>query len=422
MDRSSTSQEWSRRESAGIRRLRRVSMWSVLAGVVVFAIMFGLAPGVVAAAVFAAVYKAIGAAFGQRIKERFERQPDLRLVVSHDGGPVDTVESKTLSPLQLDVDRVIAYEVSCLQEKAAATEKMVRNSPMMLFRTVDQFARQPSDRDYQQARGRFSEKLNEYEGKLRTWLEEYRDAAYRRAFTFELSLGVVSGKSGAYAEDVVLTIDFPEGVEIVDEWPTVAPPPEPPAYILPPPRSAVEIARSSYPKLDPGTLMSLISHDVLPNVSSWQTQSDGLGVLRQLGNIHHDSTVQLDGPLLLQAVSDGPHTLAWTLRTKNGLRHRDGTIDLVFPTTEQHPPLTRLHGIESFPDVPFVDEDGQVVREARTSDPPTEPPARSRTDDLLGQLRDAAAWNEWHALGIGVDADDREDDVGSGLTTDDAAR
>jgi hypothetical protein len=75
----------------------------------------------------------------------------------------------------------------------------------MLLRATDPFARRPGDQDYQQARERFAEKLDEYVQALRAWLAEYREAEEARVRTFELRLRVISAKSGAYAEDVVLT-------------------------------------------------------------------------------------------------------------------------------------------------------------------------------------------------------------------------
>jgi hypothetical protein len=410
IDAPATPREQPHRESAVVRRLRRVTVWSVLAGVVVFAMMFGLRAGVVAAAVFAATYKGIEGAFGQRIKERFERQPDLRLAVAHDGEFVDTVASSILPPWPFDADRVVAHEVKRLEEEAAGIEMLARKGPAVLLPATDPFARRPSDEAYQQAREQFADKLDEHAHALRAWLAEYREAADERAHTLELSLSVISAKSGAYAEDVVLTIDLPEGIEVLEEPPTVSPPPEPPAYVAPQPRSAFDIPRPSYAGIDLRALAPVIPTVPMPDVSFWQTRSDGGRVLRRLGNVHHDSTVEVDGRLLLRVPADGRHTLTWTLRTKNGRRHRTGTLEVVVPPTEQRPPFTRLQGIESYPDIPFVDEEGQLVREARTSDPPTEPPAQSSADEPLGRLHDVVACREWLALGLGDDADHREDD------------
>lgn len=397
-------------ESAVVRRLRKVSLWNILAGVVVvFAMMLGLGTGLIAAVVFAVIAKGIEAAFSQRIREHFERQPDLRLAVADDGELVDTVKSRTLRPWPFNADRVIVHEVTRLQEEATAVETLARKGPLALLRTVEPFARQPSERDYQQAREQFTEKLNEYERALRAWLEDYAAAAVRRASTFELSPCIISTKSGAYAEDVVLTIDLPECVEIVEQWPTVSPPPDPPTYIAPRPHSTLDWTRPSYPTGDLAALMPTIPTVERADVPVWQTRREGRSVQRYLGNMHHDSTVELDGPLLLRATSDGHHTLTWTLRTKNGHHHRTGSLELVVPPVEQHLPFARLQGIESYPDVPFVDEDGQVIRVARTSDPPTEPPSTSNTDEVLGRLADIVSWREWQALGL--DRDEEESDL-----------
>jgi hypothetical protein len=388
MDRSGTRRERSRRESAVVRRLRRVSLWSALAGVVAFA----------------AVYKGIEAALGQRIKERFERQPDLRLAIARDDEFVDKVESSIPQPWPIDADRIVANEVQRLQEQAVAIETLDRKGPTALLLATDVFARRPTDADYERAREQFAEKLEEHEQALRSWLAGYRDAAERRARTFELSLSVISAKSGAYAEDVVLTLELPEGVEVVEEWPTVPLPPEPPAYIAPRPRSRLEVARPAYAGIDyratiePGAFVSA------PRISFWHSQSDGRCVSIRLGNIHHDSAIELDERLLLRVPAAGHHALTWELRTKNGRRHCRGTLELVVPPAEERPPFTRLHGIKSYPDVPFVDDDAQVVCEARTSDPPNQPPPGSTAAQPLARMRDTIANRDWLALGLGDDS------------------
>jgi hypothetical protein len=414
--------EHARRESAVVGRLRRVSVWAVLAGAVVFAVMFGLGAGIVAAGVFAAAYKGIEAAFGQRIKERFERQPDLRLAVASDGELVETMTSPIPSPWPIDAELIVAHELERLRDEAASFETRSRKGPTALLRTTDLFARRPSDEDYRHAREAFAEQLEEYERALRDWLTNYGAASDARTRTFEASLLVTSAGSGAYAEDVVLTIDLPDGVEVVDEWPTISPPPEPPAYVAPRTVSPLDIALSPYPRIDIAALSPLVP-SIRRDLPFWDVRSDGRRVLRRLGNIHHDSTIELDKPLLLRVPAPGRHTLKWTLATKNGRRHRTGTLELIIAAVEPRPPVTRLHGIESYPDVPFVDDDGDTLRSARTSDPPTMPPPVSDTDEVLGRLRGAAAWNAWLALGLGDGApndtqDDRGLDIGGG---DDAA-
>ena len=357
---------------------------------------FGLGATAVAVAAFAAVYKGIEAAFGDRIKERFKRQPDLRLAIAHDHRVVETVVSSILPPWPFDADRIVAHEMTRLREEATAIEKFARKGPDALLRGADPFVRRPGDREYQRAREQFEEKLDDFEQALRAWLEEYGDAAEWRARTFELPLRVTSATSGVYAEDVVLTIDLPEGAEIVEEWPTVSTPPEAPAYVAPQPRSALEFSRPSYA----GIGVPANPTESVPDLSLWQVRSDGRRVGRSLGNVHHDSTVEIDEPLLVRVPEAGRHTLTWTLRTKNGRRHRRGTLEVVVPVAEPRPPFARLHGLETYPDVPFFDDDGEVVREARTSDPPTEPPEVPDDGEVISRLRGAAALRDWLALGL----------------------
>lgn len=95
---------------------------------------------------------------------------------------------------------------------------------------------QPRAEEYDRAREKFGEELETHAVDLREWLIGYREAADQRSRTFDLPLLVTSGKRGAYAEDVSLAIELPLGVEVVDEWPTVTPQPEPPTYVPPRPR------------------------------------------------------------------------------------------------------------------------------------------------------------------------------------------
>jgi hypothetical protein len=341
--------EHARRESAVVGRLRRVSLWAVLAGAVVFAVMFGLGAGIVAAAVFAAAYKGIEAAFGHRIKERFERQPDLRPAVASDGGLVETVTSPIPSPWPFDAELMVAHELERLREETASFETHSRTGPAALLRTTDLFARRPSDEGYQHAREQFAEKLEEFGRALRAWLTNYGGASDARARTFEISLLVTSAGSGAYAEDVALTIDLPDGTEVVDEWPTVSPPPEPPAYVAPRTASPFDIARSSYRRIDIAALSPIVPSIRVPHLPFWDVRGDGRRVMRRLGNVHHDSTIELDEPLLLRVPAAGRHTLTWTLSTKNGRRHRTGTLELIVAAVEPRPPFTRCTASRAIP-------------------------------------------------------------------------
>src|SRR4051794_16289471 len=140
-DRDDTPGHWPKRLVLP-SRLGRISQWSLLAGVVAFTVAFGLGTGVVAAAVAAAVYKGIEAAFGERIKERFARKPDLRLVIAHDAEFVETLRSTMLPPWPNVPAAIVAHEIRRLYEEAEATESLARNAPLAL-RAADPFAIQP---------------------------------------------------------------------------------------------------------------------------------------------------------------------------------------------------------------------------------------------------------------------------------------
>jgi hypothetical protein len=82
------------------------------------------------------------------------------------------------------------------------------------------------------------------------------------------------------------------------------------------------------------------------------------------------------------------------------------------PPAPERPAFKRLRGIESFPDLPFVDDDGEVVREARTDDPPTRPPERPNGGSALDLLLEGRAYGEWQALGLADGEDDAAEDHG----------
>jgi hypothetical protein len=381
------------------RRLRTISVVNLLLGAVVFALALGLGVGVVVAVVFGAAfgaaYKAVERAFGSRIEERFARQPDLRLAISRDGHLVDNAEAG-LQPWPFELDQVLAHQVARIREEGDAYDSMARRPAMSLLRGMDPFARQPRTEDYDAALEEFRERLAEYEQTLREWLVDYGESAGVRSQIFELQLSVTNGEGAAYAEDVKLAIDLPDGVEMVEGWPTVPPPPQAPVYKAPKPRSLHDLAMPLYAGITPRSFLV----PSFPEISLWQTRNGGRRVGLDLGNVHHDATVELPDSLLVRVPGEGRHVLRWTFFTKNGRRHCAGTLELVVPATPGRPVLTRLHGIESFPDVPFVDEEGNVVREARTSDPATTPPDRPHGGDALDWLLEGREYEEWAELGL----------------------
>jgi hypothetical protein len=388
------------------RRLAAISPWALFAAVVVFAIVFGLEPWVIFVALFGVVLAAVNRVASKRVEELLDRKPALRLVIADGGDFVDTITSPVLPPWPVDADRITAAEMKRLHEEAEASEKFARRPGAGMLLGYDPFAVKPGAADYDHARAQFAAEVDEHEAALRTWLDGYARAADARARTFELPLWVISARSGAYAEDVVLTIDLPVGVEVVDKWPTVSPPPDPPCYVAPRPRSVAEFPRIPSYGIDPSLVRSFVSSVSAPKVSLWRISGDGRRVSANLGNVHHDAKVELPEPLMLRVPRPGRHSLAWTARTRNGRRHCTGSLGLVVPPGVERPAFTRLEGVTRYPDVPFVDEDAEVVTAARISDPPTEPPTSPKGDDVLDQLAHMGESRTWHALGLGEDGDD----------------
>lgn len=384
-------------------RLRRVSQWSLLAGAVAFAMMFGLGIGVIVVLVGVAAYKGIELAFGQRISERFERQPDLVLKIARDGRLVDRITSHVLPPWPLDSEAIVAYEVSRLLDDAERLDAQIQKTPRA-FLGFDPFAVQPRPEDHQRARDKFAEHVADYEQELRSWLVGYGDAADERAQTIELSLFVVSAASGAYAEDVILVLDLPEGVKVAEQWPTVSPPPEEPHYVPPRPRSpSGDLGRwsESLAGIMP-TPLAIRQMPLPARLSKWQVRNSGRTIERTIGNVHHDAILDLDEPLLLMLPTSGTFEVAWTLRARNGRRHCAGTLTLEVPVPPERPAFKRLEGVRRYPDVPFVDDDGATVLGPRTTDPPTEPPSASTSEDIADRIGASVARRDWLALGFEI--------------------
>jgi hypothetical protein len=394
--------------SALVVRLLAISWWSILAAVVVFAIVFGLGVGVIVAAVFAGVYAGVQRAFGDRITERFERRPELRLLIAHGGALIDVVEAGA-RPWPNDPEKIVAHEIQCLQKEAEGRDQMARRPALGSFLFVtDPFQARPRTEDYDAALHRFHEELAEHERDLREWLVEYNQAALARSEIFELELRVRNDKAAAYAEDVRLEMELPGEVGMVEGWPTISPPPAAPAYVAPQPRSL-----GSFAMARPYLGIHSMPFATAPPPSLWDVSGDGRRVLAALGNIHHDTVYELGQLLFLRARGAGRHVVRWTLRARNGRRHCTGELVLVVAPNPMRPPFTRLHGVECFPDVPFVDDDGEVTREARAEDPPTLPPQRPASESALAWLLEGGEYNEWVALGLSGPAEHADDDTTS---------
>lgn len=383
-----------------VRRIRAISPWAVLVGAFAFAIAFGIPWIAVGGLVAAAAVGGVNRVIGQRIEEYFARKPDLSLAIARGGQFVNTVEPAAPPPWPIDSDQIVEHAIEDLDKLGRACEKAAR-SPVMRLGMHGPFVTPPSENSYRGAREKFAAEVAEYGDTLGAWLADYSEAAALRARTFELSLAVMNGKSGIYAEDVELAIDLPTGVEAVATGVTM-PPAAPPRYIAPKPASALGIVS---PVAHLHSDLAAIKPSVSPGRGSlWRSNAGGRGLRGDVGDVHRDDIVLLDEKLLVRVPGEGRHSLTWTLRTKNaGRRHRTGVLNLVVRGADQRPPFTRLRGIERYPDVPFVDN-GEIVREARTSDPPTEPPPPVNGRDLIEHVRNAVARREWLDLGLEVDA------------------
>lgn len=387
-----------RPESAIVRRVRGVSLWSVCLAVVVVALIFGLESWVILVAGFALIFAAVNRAASKRIEELLERKPAVTLAVGGHDDLATPIAAAALAPWPIDVERIVAYETGRLAEDADVREEQARKPNPLHALQASSLLMRPGEQAFARACERFDEALAYYENELVEWLAEYRSAADQRARTLELRISVLSDRRGAYAERVTLALDLPAGMELVDEWPTLSPPPEPPSYTAPQPLSVLE------PRLGPGGIAfprtTVRAIDLAPP-SIWQQVDGGRRIETQIGDVHHGRRVELDEPLLLRASAVGRHELGWTLFIKNARRPVAGSLSLLVHDGDSgRPPFRRLNGVERYPDVPFVDEDGDEVHPARTTDPPTSPPQASADTDALAGLRARAQERDWAALGL----------------------
>jgi len=118
------------------------------------------------------------------------------------------------------------------------------------------------------------------------------------------------------------------------------------------------------------------------------------------GQVHAGRSIDVGESLLVLADRAGRHEIRWTAYTKSARKATHGTITLVVPRNSDRPAFGRMHGIVSFPDVPIVVDDGEVVHAVRVADPPLSPPTGDGTGDVFDELRRAHAYWEWDAFGL----------------------
>ena len=369
--------------------------WALVLGTAVFATTFAPIWGFVVLGI-GLVLAGVKAAITERLQEVFRRKPDLTLLASVGEGHGTVVEAPTLRPWPIDVERIVAHELKAARESERRDESILTR-----LGTGDPFAIRPSQAEKDRALAAFREDVEQFAAELREWLATYLTAADERLRTFELYFEIASGARGAHAEGVTLALELPPGIEAVDEWPTVSPPPETPVYTPPRPRSMSELTEMRMVAPMSAILRSA-SHPVLfegLTAARWSFSKDKRRVEAELGDLHHGRTRELQDTVLLRAAEPGSYELRWTMYAKNSRRHCTGTITLVARPTPPRPAFGTMDAIRRYPDVPFVDDLGEVAA-ARADDPPTEPPPAPTGDGLAGRLQAMAASREWRMLGF----------------------
>lgn len=364
------------------------------------------------------------------VQELGRRKPKLTVRAS-EAGSRGVVAAPALRPWPIDAERIVSNELADARQTLE-----VRPAVLDTFAALtDPFGVRPSAAEHERAKKAFHEKLAEYETDLRTWLADYEQASRARADTFQLTLRLESAQSGAHADAITVVLDPPEGAEVVDDLPEVAPPPDQPSYQPPLPRRVSEIGRvADYRSLIsvPGLIGS--APPVFRPPESWAAVDNGRRLEAAIGDVQAGRSLALGDALLIRVARPGRHEVGWTIFSKSLRRAASGTLVLDLPADPDRPAIGRLHGILTFPDVPIVDdefddEDGGededdtfgpkhvARRKARSTDPPG-PPCRSETadhtgddgdgsepsdgdvDSVIRRLNEAAAWWEWRALGL----------------------
>jgi hypothetical protein len=337
------------------------------------------------------------------VQELGRRQPKLS-VTTKEGGLVLTPSAAR--PWPVDAQRVLANEL----DEARETTKR-RHSVLDDFMNVGgPFVVRPSEADHQRAQEEFEKEVERFEAELRDWLTEYAGAARAYADTFDIAILLRNAASGAHAEAVTVVLDLPESVVVVEDRPDRPPPPDRPVYQPPRSRSVSPTMPFSHvPRLADDLARAIVQPaGIAWRDPTWKVGEGGRHLEAAAGDIHPDRRVSVGEPLLFRAYGSGRHAISWTVYTKSARKAASGTITLEVPPDSPRPAFGRLHGITSYPDVPFVDADGEIVKEVRDSDPPDKPPPKGEGTGAFEVLQEASAFWEWRALGLDP-ADDGPD-------------
>jgi len=190
-------------------------------------------------------------------------------------------------------------------------------------------------------------------------------------------------------------------------------PPRRPQYE--PPRRWSDIAGGGRFDERPGALDPLyraVPKITLPRTPAWDELDGGGRLEARVGDLHPSRAAVVGESLLLRASGAGEHELRWRAYSKSANRPTEGTIILSVPADEPaRGAFGRLYGLRAYPDLPLLDEDGEVKYAGRTSDPPLQPPPVTGDDDLTRRLRERAAARDWAGLGLDPAADGPQGEV-----------
>lgn len=335
------------------------------------------------------------------LQELGRRQAKLTIVAEQDGGD-GVMNAAALRPWPVDIERVIANELAEAWKTLSSHARLSDMPP-----GLGALCTRPSEADHTQARDAFEQEMPEFEASLRTWLAKYSIAAERHSRSFDLTLRMDSARNGAHAEGVRVVLDLPATVSVIDERPAVPLPPERPVYEPPPYRLVGGVSQAWLTSLAVTPVAWGNIPAAIPQVSlsepPWRIEGPCLEAAP--GEVHAGRSVTVGEPLLLLADGPGRHEIRWTVYTKSARRRAEGAVTLVVPPGTDRSAFGRLHGITSYPDVPIVDSDGEIVHDVRGTDPPPRPPVGKESGDVKARLRQRGASWTWHTLGLDPAAD-----------------
>jgi hypothetical protein len=325
------------------------------------------------------------------VQELGRRQPKLSVTTS-DGH--SRVVAPSARPWPIDPARVVSNEVSDAQETAKMRYSSLDNLAM-----GGPFAIRPSQADHEESQEKFTTEVQDFEQALRGWLAEYNEAARACANTFEIQIAVRNAASGAHAEAVTVVLDLPATVAVVADRPTLPAPPERPSYQPPRPRALASDLIYRHSQLPDFSVRQPAEIPLSLRNPTWSGIEDGERLEAAAGDIHPDRQVNVGEPLFFCAAGPGQHAIGWTAYTKSARKSATGTIVLEVPTDSAQPAFGRLHGIISYPDVPLIDDDGEVIHPVRDCDPPVRPES-GQGDGPVAMLREANSRARWRLLGL----------------------